>query len=519
MPPEIEIQTNDILPLVRKVGNLMVPERLRLLFCSDIRRCEFLDVSVFFPYASPKNCVIDFRRVIPEINDAVQVFARMEIYLGLAPATVQRKIDAVNYIFKKALDFDVWDFRMMELSDLKKILNDGKHSKGWCFHSCLALKSFYSILASFFGQTCVLMDRKGLNDLISNYSSLLKHTKDAHKTPDIDPNYFATLEAELPMLVMDESLRINYRMCAALLWLEMYVGLRVSDLMTLKTNSHIVKKTTSGKEMDYLLYSVPKHSHGGRVKRYAECYMLPGAVSAFKALMTLRKEVPGWRETDSLFILAGDGNIDPKRFGYYVTKLFIKFFPDLCEGKWEEVKRRVFEGRSYRIPNITQYRVHLCSYLYRQGVRLHIIELGMSHLTDAMVAYYVRVQDRTFVESQRRSDNIIRTRINNDFDLDEHEEKGEELLRDFLLLLSRFRVTVRMLEKMKAKGYDYEVDRYSNKCRNIVSSDLRPGLTYLARVLDSDGREAVLSKYPSLAYVFENMELIISEISVWEKVQ
>ena len=192
---------------------------------------------------------------------------------------------------------------------------------------------------------------------------------------------------------------------------------------------------------------------------------------------------------------------------------------DLATGNWEDVKLRFIDGKPYRIPNLTQFRVHLCSYLYRQGIGIHIIELGMSHLTEAMRAYYVRVQDRTFRSYQNRMDNIIRSRINNDFDLVDHPEKGEELLRDLLLSLSQFRVSARRLTEMKAKGYDYEVDRYSKKCRNLLSTVLRPGLRYLDRAISFEGKDAVLKRHPALVAVISNVGSIENEFSTWEKLQ
>ena len=506
----------EVLSQILSVDSLFLSERLRELLNANNRGSKLLDVSAFFPFSLPRRNILDFRRVIPDAMDTIQVFAKMEILLGRATGTVQHHIDNLNHLFVHALNFGIWDYRMLELGDLKSILNNTGFSASKCLKICSALRMLYFIMGSFFGQSLVQMDIDGLDRLISQYSSDVRAVKNANKTPDIDPEYFEVLEARLPIIIMDKTLGINYRICAALLLLELYTGLRPSELTTLKTNSHIVKRTATGKSVNYLRYGVPKLSHGGQKEKYAECYMLPGAVTAFDALLSLRKEIPGYYKTDSLFILYGEGNTDQKRFDYYTTRLFRKAFKDLCFGEWEEVNLRIIEGQKYYIPNLTQYRVHLCSYLYREGVRLHIIELGMSHLTNAMAAYYVRVQDRTFRESQLRMDNVIRTQINNDFDLVKHEEKGEQMLDDFLLSLARFRVSVSRLAEMKEKGYDYEVDRYSKKCRNLYSTELYPCLSYLNRVIDEEGIESVLSRHPSLASIINEIDPIIKEIQEWK---
>ena len=509
----------NVLSDLRKGYVTGMPERLAALFRGGVTSPGTLDVSAFFPYAPQHRCVIDFRKVPLEMMEAVQIMSRMEIYLGKAPSTVQGHIGVLSRLFERALKEDIWDYRMLDLQDLKRILNDSGLSDGQCAKTCAALNLLYVMMGSFFGQTMVQMDLEGLESLRRAFSVREQATQNARKTPDIDPDYFEALENALPILVMDESLPINYRICAGLLWLELYVGLRPSELVDLKTTSHIVKKTVNGREADYLFYRPLKLEHGGSVERFSECYMLPGAVLAFETLLNLRRLVPGWEKTDNLFILEGDGRNDERRFNYYITRLFGERLKDLCTQSWSEVKTRLYKGKRYHIPSLTQYRVHLCGYLYRQGVRLHIIELGMSHLTQSMLAYYVRVEDRTFRKEHSRLDNLIRTQINNDFDLEDHDEKGEELLRSFLLSLSSFRVSARRVDEMRRKGYDYEVDRYTKKCRNILSTELRPALSYLDRVIKGEGTESVLFRHPSLTRVVTDMETIINELSSWEKAQ
>lgn len=519
VPDTIRMLPSSVFSDLRKGRVDGMPERLATLFQGGLTSCCTLDVSRFFPYAPQHRCIIDFRKVPREAMEAVQATSRMEVYLGKAPSTVQGHIGVLSRLFERAIKEGIWDYRMLDLNDLKRILNDSGLSDGQCAKTCAALMSLYVIMGSFFGQTMVQMDTDGLESLRRNYSVLERATQNAHKTPDIDPDYFESVESALPLLVRDESLRINYRMCAALLWLDLYLGLRVSELIMLKTSGHVVKSTVKGQEADYLFYGVPKLEHGGAIEHYSECYMLPGAVVAFETLLELRQLVPGWEKTDNLFILAGKGRVDERRFDYYIIRLFAKRLKDLCSESWSEVKTRVYKGKHYHIPNITQYRVHLCSYLYQQGVRLHIIELGMSHLTQAMQAYYVRVEDRTFRKQHSRVDNLIRTRINNDFDLEPHDEKGEELLHGFLYSLSMFRVSARRLDEMRQKQYDYEVDRYSKRCRNILSTELRPALSYLDRVVKSEGPEAVLLRHPSLSGILANIENILNELTIWEIAQ
>ena len=376
-------------------------------------------------------------------------------------------------------------------------------------------------MRSFGGQAFFRMDLQRLDDLSRKYSSMSAAVANGRKTPDIDPEYFSDLENELPLLIWDKDLPINYRMTAGLLWLEMYVGLRRSELLTLTTESHVVKKTIQGKTADYLYYGVPKLSHGGRIERYAECYMLPGAVTAFGTLCELRQLVPGHEKTNALYVLntKGKGKVNEGTFKYYYERLFLHELRKLSSTSWNEINVRHISGEDYSIPNLTQYRVHLCSFLYRQGVRLHIIELGMSHLTSSMIAYYYRVEDKTFTKYNSRLDNLIRTKINNDFDMVDHDEKGDVLLREFNLSLSRFRVYKETLSQMITKGYDYEIDRYTKLCRSVISTELRPALSHLDRLVAKEGRDGVLALFPNLRRILPDLNHILSEIAEWEKSQ
>lgn len=515
----------DIISLIRRGETGRLPERLRCLFDPQSLSADLLDVSKLFPFSHPSRCIIRFVNAPLAIKESVSVFARLSVFLGEAPSTVQRHVNYIISLYNDLRKRGVLDLRMARLEDVLDILNARHYSVNSCLKRCYSLKYYFMLLQSFCGPQLIYMDMQGLENTRKRYSKRVATMEEGHKTPDIDPDFFAALEAELLLIIWDDKIKINYRMTAALLWLEMYVGLRPSELMTLTTASHVVKTSIRNTKADYLFYGVPKLSHGGRIERYAECYMLPGAVTAFDALVELRKLVPGHDKTEALYILESKGkSVDgdnEKRFKYYLMRLYTENLRGLSMDKWSEIKSHIIKGVTYYFPNLTQYRVRLCSYLYRQGIRLHIIELGMSHMTQDMIAYYYRVNDKTFKRYHSRLDNIVRTKINNDFDIDDHDEKGDALLRGFNLSLSKFRVYAAQLDKMKAKGkgYEYEVDRYSKLCRSMISSELRPALSYLAHLIDDCGQEVVKARFPNLVRVLTCLDSIFNEITVWERRQ
>ena len=505
--------------VIRAVDIVVWPERLKLLFNQADMALDELNVAGLYPFANPDQCIIRFRGLPLELKETGKIYARIELFIGRAPSTVQGHIGILSRFFGEAKGRGIQDYRMLRLEDAQTILNDGQYSAGTCSKICFVLKSLYVLMGAFGHQSLIQMNIPGLEDLRRRYATLEAQIANAHKTPDIDEKYFSIMAQELPLLVWNEDLDINYRVIAAVLWLDVYIGLRPSDLLTLKVNSHVSKKTLNNKLADYLYYDVPKLEKGGSIKRQAECYMLPGAVTAFSALLELRKSVPGFEKTDALIILEGEEHINTSRLRYYRDNLFKYHLNSLCTKKWDNVAKRSIKGKTMYIPSFTQFRVHLCSYLYGLGMRLHIIELGMSHLTQAMIAYYDRIKDRTFSDQLNRVDNVIRTRINNDFDLEEHLEKGESLIQNFILAYSRFRVCARKIDIMKNKGYDYEVDRYVKHCQSIISTELRPALSYLDVLVKREGKEKVLIIHPNLAKTINNMNGLIVELRLWEEKQ
>lgn len=506
-----------LLEFIQETESSRLPSILRTLFDPAKLDADTLDVSELFPYAT-SSCVLKFHVLPSTIREEGRYYARLAIYLGKAPVTVQGHLRRLSSVFREAHHrFHVWDFRQLTFGQLSAIISASQQGAGEKSKTCTALRYFFMYMASFCGKLSMNMDLEALQAMERRLALLESSICEAGKTPDIDPDYFEALESELPLLAVRKDVPIEMRMTAGLLHLELHVGIRPLELVTLTTDRHIVKEGTNGRKTDYLAYEVHKLSHGGREKVMCQCYMLPGAVAAYELLLELRKEVEGHAHTDRLFIMPGKLAVNERRYRDCVEKLFLTYLPHLCKSSWNEIKRRSIKGRTYYIPSLMQYRVHLCSYLYRQGVRLHVIELGMSHLTDAMLAYYVRAEDRTFCMHQKRADNILLTRIGNDYAVDASGHKGDELLSLLPLSLSQLRVYQAGLERMTSRGYDYEVDRYTKLCRNKLITEVRPALSYLSRLVAMEGEEAVLGAYPSLRPVISEMDSLTNQLTIWEK--
>lgn len=505
------------LPALRK-RNGKLPADLEILFDETHFGDNTLDVSLLFPFADPKNCVISFARLPKDLFEIGRLMGRFEIFFGRAPRTVQSHLNLLTNFFNDlGRRRNYVDFRFIDIKDVRRVLDDGKRSPDNCRKVCTALKYLFMIAGNLYDRQMFNMDQKALDELRGEYSRLANATQNANKTPDIDPEYFDELNTRLPMIATDETVPINYRMTALEIWLEMWTGLRASEPFTLKTTSHLTKRSANGRNTEYLRYNPNKLQHGGRIRVWCDTYALPMAVAAFDMLMELRKQVPGWESTDNLFIL--DGPESPEKgFKYYSERLYTNYLTDISTVQWSEVRCHSIKGKTYYYPNSTQFRVHLCGWLYHQNVNLSVIELGMSHLTEDMKAYYVRVKDKTFSLQQRRSDNVIRTHMNNDFALgeDEYAELGERLLADLVLNLNKYKTSKARYDEMVVKGYDYEIDRYGKQILNYISTELRPALSYMDRIVRRDGLHEVMKAHPSLLLVKDHVDELIKDFELWQ---
>ena len=484
---------------------LCVPERLRFLFEPIKQDGAPLDVSSLFPHADPRNCIIHFNNLPTNVSMAAQLFARMEVFFNSAPATVQGHLNYLRFIFTEAeAKYGVSDYRLFTFEQFQQILNVNHCSADKISKCCASLMFLYETLGSFAGQKVYLMELEKVEALKKNNYILTNATKNVSKTPSIDDTYFETLGHKLNKIINDDKAPINFRMTAALLNLGMHCGLRPSELVSLTTKSRITKTGPRGMKVDFLLYSVPKLSHGGRYERNDECYMLPGAIKAYEDLLRLRALVPGHEDSNVLYFLEKKGPSTTRAYKYYTEIIFIRYLQGL--GHDSEIKLHKSGGKTFRMPNQTQFRVHLCSYLYAMGVDMAIIELGMSHLTIDMLAYYARAKDRTFESYQNRADNIILAVAGNDYDLEDHSNKGHELLLQLPLSIAQVTVYTHRLEEMKAKGdkYKYDADRYKKQIQNKIMTEIEPAQVFLNALIKKIGKENVYRRYPLLKNYEEN---------------
>lgn len=517
------ITPENLYETIRCGEGIEISGAVKVLFDPKHQNDDILDVSALFPYADPDRCKVDFRKLPPALLGPGRAFARLMMFYGSAAATAQNKINALVLLDKKMTELGLQaNINTLSMEEINAVVNSSNISDQQSYRLCITVYNMINIFKSIYKNEFYAMDLKELALLATAFGRVIRKGKNAGKTPDVDEDYFDILNLRLPGIIWDRDIPYNYRLTAALILLEMWVGLRRSELFRLTKDALIVRKTTNDRHFTFLKYGVPKLSHGGRIEVYNETYMLPAAVSAFDALLALRDENKKAKKSDLLVVYEGESDHTESLYSYYARRLFYQYFPDITVGEqnWSLVKQHYVKqcGIVY-YPTVTQFRVHLCGFLYQQGVKHHIIEIGMSHLSNTMTAYYHRVKDSTFQQEQSIVDRKIRTDINNDFDIVDHDELGEDLLKELILYWSKYKVYKDKFKEVvkKGKSYEYEACRYADKLNILIETQIQPTFDYLEKKRSAVGDVEVLKTHPMLKNILPNLETIKSDIDVCKR--
>ena len=221
------------------------------------------------------------------------------------------------------------------------------------------------------------------------------------KTPTIPDEFFEIIKTACMKALHDESLPLNVRMTAGAILLEGQTGIRNEDLMNIKTTD-VKEVTYSGFTYHYLDFETRKPSKSDTYFRHCRCRLNALCMDAVDTMIELGKPIREKAGVDFLYVLEMAYSnaakeitfpVGKSRFRKQYVSMMIRLIPEECEMEWEGVSTTVVHGKKLSIPSMRQYRVFVCSDLYRKGASLACIMKTMGHLSSAMEGYYVRQKD------------------------------------------------------------------------------------------------------------------------------
>lgn len=252
----------------------------------------------------------------------------------------------------------------------------------------------------------------------------LNSIKYVNKTPEVPIDYFPIFLDGIKAIMRNEREDPEDRITAATIVLYSQIGFRTAELFTVKTNAiHSVYSPDKDKPLYYMDFMSFKHGKGENGGTVAHTYINALSKEAYDLLEKLCADARKRLGTDLLFVSATQKNATytVKTYSVRYRKFILRhwrilkcrnigdcyenlsyfkvctFFKPDKEGYYtydknaEWAKDLQMDDRIY-FPATRQFRVSVCTSLYRQQVPLHYIRKHMNHLSEDMAAYYIRPQ-------------------------------------------------------------------------------------------------------------------------------
>ena len=356
--------------------------------------------------------------IIPDVfKNNIKFFIISEILKDICKLqSINRKFKDISIFLNYLYDSNIFKIEDLTLSDIKKyidIKNDTsapttiKNMKTY-------LKQYLYFYYHAFKVDC---DKSIMSFLETHDSNYINAYKENNKFPDIPEDYLDKLLSLCMELINDNEAPHDDRVLSAVIILFSQTGIRRSNLFSLKTNSLAENSILSGKKVAYYLnYEDFKKERGNNSYTIENVFLNELSLKSYKLLEELCSYKRNLLKTDIL-IVPNNSSVIPVDDSYF-TRKFIRFslkyhkkldninndnLKDLSKVTIETmVKNYCFGKSSYEGLNLTdivsfptahQFRVHLCTQLYRKGVPLNIIQKHMTHLSADMQDYYIRANN------------------------------------------------------------------------------------------------------------------------------
>lgn len=255
---------------------------------------------------------------------------------------------------------------------------------------------FYSFIEGNF-KIRTLVETKELKILAKGHAASLKMIDT--KTPTIPEEYFKLIVDACLKAIHDGTLPRNTRMTAGIMLVESQTAIRNEDLMNLKMSD--IKHVTFGdRTFHYFEFDTRKPSKSDTLFIHCKCRLNSLCLEAINVMDRLGETIRHKSGTDYIYVLEDEPTSRPyvfpiknSTFINHYYRLMRDLLPDACKRSWEGITPKNYLRHIYNIPTIKQFRVFVCTDLYRKGVSLTNIRRMMGHLYYSMAGYYVRQKE------------------------------------------------------------------------------------------------------------------------------
>lgn len=298
-----------------------------------------------------------------------------------------------------------------------------QYENDWSYNTFCAYKGHLLMFLEFYERTFEELDDQSIKKYLADRNtSRINSIKEANKTPEVPVEYFPIFLNGVKSIMRNTTESDEDRITAASIVLFTQIGFRTSELFTVKINSvHSIWSPNKEKPLYYMEFKSYKHGSGEDGGTVGRTYINSLSYEAYNLLMSLCK---GNREligSDALFVSKG------QKYPHFKASTFAERYRKFIMRHWKELQclnigdeyedLESFEVQHYfrpakdgtytydkesdwakplkmkdkiYYPTIRQFRVSVCTSLYRQQVPLYYIKKHMNHLSEDMASYYIR---------------------------------------------------------------------------------------------------------------------------------
>ncbi len=249
---------------------------------------------------------------------------------------------------------------------------------------------------------------------------ILQKTKENNKTPSIPSEYFNKLLSILIKSMHDDTLEYKDRTIACIYIIISQTGLRISEVLSLETDSLNKIELKNLEATAYFLTHKVFKSPGKEQELISnEIFANQLTKEAFETLVSLRNGRSN--RIGNNFIYLPNTKIIPATSTLARNHFhsFLYRYADFAKGEtspYPELKVIKNDGKPIIAPTSKQFRVHVSTELYYRNVPLLYIKKYMSHLSEEMMGYYVRIKSNK-QEDAEYSNNLLKSLVTNEINL------------------------------------------------------------------------------------------------------
>ena len=355
------------------------------------------DFNDYYKDINSKDYIIYFNKASEDYSDYLKMFVIYKITQKSKVSTIKTRIFCFISIISAIKNEQNKPFSLITTDDIKNEIESRNIISSTKHNLYVAAYLIYEFIIKNY-ELSLPVDINELQKKSAEDRAITK--KESTKIPNIPEDYYSIILTKAIETLDNEKASYNRRMTAGLIIIETQTGLRTQDLLGLKVSDlHEKKLPVSDVMCNYLHFQTRKPSKAHSDMLEFDIYASQLCADAFNKMSILRKKCV-YKNEPYLYVLDSSKNstnkypIETNRLRIEYRKFFLEELKNLTCEKWEGITpvNHIQGGKTYKlnIPEIRQYRVHLATALYNNGVSLNYIKKYLGHLSEYMLGYYVR---------------------------------------------------------------------------------------------------------------------------------